>query len=345
MATEHYVAWWNVENLFDSSGSEDRPDWLKSKLRSELKGWTTTIRDKKIKQLAKVIKRMNDGRGPDFMGVCEVENATVMNLLASAAAMPDRDYKVIHKDTSDARGIDIAFIYDANLYDFDPKTLFSFEVMKRFATRDLVQITMTVKATGNEFVVIGNHWPSRSGGQFESEPYRIIVGETLSYWTERIIEERSKAPAGATSAEIKAAADKGKNTPIVLMGDFNDTPYNRALREYALSVPTRSKVVYGRNPYYLNLMWPLMGEGEASYVFDSQPLMIDQMLVNKSIAKVTGDPFTIDDDAARIVNFEDLNMTKGRYGTPIRFGRPSSGLDEEGYSDHLPIAMILKEKD
>lgn len=325
--TEHYIAWWNVENLFDSSASKDRPEWLKSKLRSELKGWTAAVRDKKIKQLSTVIKRMNNGLGPDVLGVCEVENEVVMKLLATSCALTNRDYQVIHKDTTDARGIDIAFIYDANLYEFDPGSLFSFEVMKRFATRELLQATLKVKATGNEFVLIGNHWPSRSGGQFESEPYRIIVGETLSYWTERIMDI------------------KGKNCGIIAMGDFNDTPYNRSLRDYALSVSTRKKVAYGRNPYYWNVMWPLMGEKKASYIFDSQPLMIDQILVNKPIAKKTGAPFRLDDEPAMIIDFEDLDMTSGRYDTPVRFGRPSSSssFNEKGYSDHLPIAMVMKE--
>jgi len=45
-----------------------------------------------------------------------------------------------------------------------------------------------VRATQRLFVVIGNHWPSRRGGQLETEPYRILAAETLSYWLQRIHE-------------------------------------------------------------------------------------------------------------------------------------------------------------
>jgi len=75
--SDHYVAWWNVENLFDHA-TATRPDYLRSKLRGELVGWTAAVRDAKIAQLASVITQMNTQRGPDILGVCEIENATVM---------------------------------------------------------------------------------------------------------------------------------------------------------------------------------------------------------------------------------------------------------------------------
>ena len=67
---EYYVAWWNVENLFDFDESDTRPAWLQKKLANELKGWSTTVLDKKINQLAGVIQQMNGGKGPDILGVC-----------------------------------------------------------------------------------------------------------------------------------------------------------------------------------------------------------------------------------------------------------------------------------
>ncbi len=91
-------------------------------------------------------------------------------------------------------------------------------------------------------VLVGNHWPARLGGQYKSEPYRIMAAETLSYWHERIKEY------------------KGDKVPIVVMGDFNDEPYNRSLREYALSTQSRAKVLRSRSPRLFNLMWPLMGQ-------------------------------------------------------------------------------------
>ena len=77
----YFIAWWNLENLFDVYNAPDRPDYLQSQLKSELKGWTEAVLTRKINQLKKVIERMNGGNGPDILGVCEVENAAVVNKL------------------------------------------------------------------------------------------------------------------------------------------------------------------------------------------------------------------------------------------------------------------------
>ncbi len=324
MMITHYITWWNVENLFDVYNSTQRPEWLAKELKSELEGWTQVVLDKKINNLASVIKQMNDNQGPDMLGICEVENKNVVQKLVDNLTGLGRNYQIVHHDTTDNRGIDIAFIFDANKYQVDRDKIFSYVVLKRFATRDILQVNFTT-LKGTEIIVIGNHWPSRSEGQYESEPYRMMAGEILSYWMKRI-------------QEIK-----GANVPVLVMGDFNDTPYNRALTEYALSTISINKVVYGRNPYLFNLMWPLLGSRKASYVFDSEPLMLDQFLVSKGIV-LKGGKFKIDDAAVKIEIFE--GMIKGRDNTPVRFDRPSSkkNYSPHGFSDHLPISVKLIEK-
>jgi len=320
----HYITWWNVENLFDVYNSDKRPNWLAKELKSELKGWTQTVLNKKINNLASIIKQINDNQGPDILGICEVENENVVQKLVDSLSGLGRNYEVIQQDTKDISGIDIAFIFDANKYNVDRKKIFSYEVLKRAATRDILQVNFTTQK-GNELIIIGNHWPARTGGQYKTEPYRMMTGETLSYWMKRI-------------QEIK-----GSKVAVLVMGDFNDPPSSRALREYALSTNSRKKVVYGKNPYLFNLMWTLLGSKMASYVFDSEPLMIDQFLVSKGIALRSG-KFRVDDDAVKIEIFD--GMTKGRYNTPVRFGRPSAKktYNPDGFSDHLPISVRLIEK-
>ena len=82
---EHFIAFWNVENLFDVEDAppDRRPDKVRRALRvgsasSEVKGWTQAILDHKLAQLASVINRMNGGRGPDGLGLREVENRHVL---------------------------------------------------------------------------------------------------------------------------------------------------------------------------------------------------------------------------------------------------------------------------
>ncbi len=81
---EHFIAFWNVENLFDVSTSNDRPEYLKKKLKNELKGWTAAVLKKKISQLVKIIVQMNDDTGPDILGLCEIENENVVAKLLEA---------------------------------------------------------------------------------------------------------------------------------------------------------------------------------------------------------------------------------------------------------------------
>jgi predicted extracellular nuclease len=319
--TDHYITWWNVENLFDVKDAPEsrRPPDIARKIKADLTNWAQDVLDRKIQNLASVIMQINNGLGPDLLGVCEIENAHVLNLLVQAVNLGARNYQLIHHDTLDNRGIDVAFIYDANKYQFNAQEFFHHEIVKRYPTREIVQATIATQK-GNEIILVGNHWPSRSGGQYESEPYRIIAGETLSYFIERIQQV------------------KGNDAAILVMGDFNDEPFNRSLMDYAQSVRDRDKVVNGRNPYLLNLMWPVLGERNASYVFDGRPIMLDQFLVSKGIVKKTG-KFDLSDNA-KLEKF--AGMVSGDYDIPVRFGQETPNLN--GFSDHLPISFVLQEK-
>jgi len=319
----HYITWWNVENLFDEFSSANRPDWLQKKLNTELKGWTSQVLQKKLRNLSSIIQKTNNGLGPDMIGLCEIENKEILEKLATNIKLHNRDYGIIHQEMNDKRGVDIAFIYDKNEYEFTGP-LYSYELIKRSATRDILQVEFKTKQ-GNQLILIGNHWPARSAGQYLSEPYRMIAGETLSYYLDRIQDIR------------------GEDTPIIVMGDFNDTPYDRSLTEYALSTVSKKKVIYGKNPFLYNLMWEMMGERKASYYFGSDPLMIDQFLVSKGIVKQNLN-FSINDSPVKIESFPE--MLSGRYQIPLRFGRPSKKkeFNESGFSDHFPVSLLLCEK-
>ena len=322
----YYVAWWNVENLFDINNAPGRPDWLQKKLNSELKGWTTAVRDKKLAQLSGIIRQMNGGAGPDLLGVCEVENKTVMDMLVASLAPLGRVYAVKHHDASDARGIDVGFIYDTARLTAEAD--FFHVIQKRSATRDLYQVNFRT-AAGNLLIAIGNHWPSRSGGEWESEPYRMMAGETLAYWHERIREE------------------VGDDAGILAMGDFNDEPFNRSMTTYALSGNSRAKVTRAQNPRFFNLMWPFLGQGVGSHYFDNFPNVLDQFIVSKGlltkgsgieVKKASDDSYPV-----AIERFAEM-VSGGTYPSPIRFSRPSAkDYNANGYSDHFPISVILTE--
>ena len=192
--TNHFVAFWNLENLFAPEGFADREPWIAQRLASDLNGWTPALFDTKLDQLVSIIRQINDAQGPDILGVCEVENTFVLQQLTARlnGHFNNRNNAVAHVDsTQDHRGIDTAFVFDNSKYSVDPNAIFSYFVMRRTGTRDITQVTFTTQ-TGNALVALCNHWPSRSGGTYESRGYRMTAGETLSYWHQRIWEEKKK---------------------------------------------------------------------------------------------------------------------------------------------------------
>jgi len=322
MPSRYQIVFWNLENLFDIEDSPRRSDKLKRAIGKDIQGWTQVLLDRKVNQLASIIRQMKDGSGPDLLGICEVENDYVMNLIVQSLAPLGRNYAIVHHDAPDKRGIDVGFIYDANL--FSAEEQFNHFVMRRTATRDLLQVNFRT-AKNRLLVVIVNHWPSRSGGAERSAGYRAIAGETLAYFHERILEV------------------KGTETPVLAMGDFNDEPFDSSLVDYALSTRSRQKVVNSRIPRFYNLMWHITGQDLGTHYFDNFPNILDQFLVNRNLVKENA-PIRALLDSIQIVRFTEMVSTGG-YPNPIRFGGMGKDINENGFSDHFPIAVTIVEQD
>ncbi len=178
--------------------------------------------------------------------------------------------------------------------------------------------------SGNELILIGNHWPARSGGEFKTEPYRIMVAETLAYWHERIVEI------------------KGKDVPILSMGDFNDEPFNIYVVNYALSWKSKTKVKKATLPKFYNLMWEVLGKREGTFYFDGFPFVFDQFMVSKGMIQASA-KIKVKEDSVNI--FMPEEMVSSYYTEPIPFKRPShKDYNSNGYSDHYPICMVIQEK-
>ncbi|MFH2054848.1 MAG: endonuclease/exonuclease/phosphatase family protein [bacterium] len=324
---EYFVAWWNVENLFDVEHSPNRPESIENKVGKDLAGWTQEILNKKIGQLVKIIRRLNGPAGPDLLGVCEVENRQVLEQLVNALNILNRNYGIVHVDSPDKRGIDVAFVYDKNKLAAHEQ--FNHFVMRRTATRDLFQVNFRTIPADKELRVIGNHWPSRSGGTLESEPYRQIAGETLSYWMQRIVEIA------------------GQNAPVLIMGDFNDNPFDSSLLDYAQASNSSDKVKNAKSvPRLFNLMWPFCAQGIGSHYYDSSPDVLDQFLISRGVLTGEGG-FSVksNPEGKPQVKIEMVpEMMSGGVPDPIRFNLGGEAdVNLNGYSDHYPISLVLLE--
>lgn len=338
----YYIAFWNVENLFAPENYPDRIPWLAKAIAKDLEGWTEALFQRKLDQLAKVIASFHGGAGPDLLGVCEIENEFVLDELVTRlnAKLGDRRYRKLHADSEkDKRGIDTAFIFDSKRLKAVPKEFFHYFVMRRTGTRDISQATFSTKS-GNEFVAMCNHWPSRSGGAAESAGYRMTAGETLSYWHGRVLEA------------------KGSETALIALGDFNDDPMDLSLTRHALSRREKEDVASERatSPYLYNLAWRYLEQRATSKSGKVRPLygtlyfegdanIFDQILVSRGLLKAGG-TWRVDESSAKIELFSDMISEKLTEG-PIRFGLPkgnaAKNIHRDGYSDHLPVSVIIEE--
>jgi endonuclease/exonuclease/phosphatase family metal-dependent hydrolase len=339
---DHFVAFWNLENLFAPEGFAGREPWIAQRLASDLKGWTQALFDTKIDQLASIIRQMNGAQGPDILGVCEVENAFVLQQLSARlnGQLNNRNYAVAHVDsTQDRRGIDTAFVFDSLKYAVDPTAIFSHFVMRRTGTRDITQVTFTTQA-GNDLIAMCNHWPSRSGGTYESRGYRMTAGETLSYWHQRIWEER------------------GNDIPIIALGDFNDDPFDESLQVHARATRERGDVERAQTAVrFYNLTWRYLEQlGQdhdgnpkllhGTLYFNGNGNVFDQLLVSKGLL-IQNSPIKVIEDTARIELFPEMVDHRVAYG-PIRFGLPkgnaAKNVNTSGFSDHFPVSVVLQEQ-
>src|SRR2546423_1596759 len=134
-ADDFFVGSWNLENLFDT---KDDPSVKGDEeyTPESAKHWTKERLDIKLKNLAKIISKMNDGKGPDVLGVCEVENRQVVEMLVEQLKSLGRKYEIIHKDSPSERGIDCAIIYDSAVFTLDSP---QFHHVDADNTRDIVE--------------------------------------------------------------------------------------------------------------------------------------------------------------------------------------------------------------
>ena len=341
--TAHYLAFWNVENLFAPEDHPGRIPWIASAVARDLAGWTEALYRTKLGQLARVIAAMNDGAGPDILGVCEVEDRKVLVDLAIevSARVPGRSYGIVHADNSrDQRGIDTAFLFDTARYTVDPALIFNHFVIRRTGTRDITQATFRT-ALGRDLIVLCNHWPSRSGGALESAGFRATAGETLGYWHERIREI-----VGAQAA-------------VIAFGDFNDDPFDPSLRFNANATRERGDVERARSARFYNLAWEYMSftatdrNGaervlHGTLYFGGNGNVFDQILMARPLLDGSPTPLKLREGSTGVFALPEMVSHRVSEG-PIRFGLPkgdaTGNVDTAGFSDHFPVVAIVDEAD
>lgn len=288
------------------------------------KNYNGKIYRQKIHNVAKVISELGrkyTNTNPVIVGLIEVENRNVIKDVISQPELAKDDYGIIHYNSYDARGIDVAIIYQKKR--FVPANSYKKEVKvfddegKREYTRDI--LVAEGYLDGEKVALFMNHWPSRRGGEAASLARRNAAAVILKNEMDKI---RKKDPSIKTFA----------------MGDFNDDPVSPSLKKYLAAVGEQSQLS-DQYPYY-NLMTKLYKAGVASLAYRDAPNLFDQIIVSKNlVSDKVSDTYTI--YKAEIYAPDYMINRSGQFkGYPLRSwdGDRFTG----GYSDHFPAVSVVQ---
>lgn len=311
-----YVASWNVENLYDTSDDPATED--EEFLPGSEKEWTEERFEKKLASIAKVINYMNNGEGPDILGLMEVENKYVLEQLVTKYFNQNK-YSILHYESKDGRGIDNALLFRSDLFRLEESDVFEVKLPDGSKTRDILYAAL--KSNNEEIHIFVNHWPSRSKGLEESEPKRIAAANELKLRTDALLAENSSAQ-------------------IILMGDFNDETDNKSVSQILGAeyfICNHFSVKQG----LFNLASAFDKENMGTYMYKSNWNMLDQIIISNAFLNGTGLEYKC--DSFEIIKPEFMVTRSGDFkgaAWPTYGGRRYLG----GYSDHFPVGarFILK---
>tara|TARA_R110002049_G_scaffold105598_2_gene252450 strand:- start:374 stop:1444 length:1071 start_codon:yes stop_codon:yes gene_type:complete len=319
----HTIAFYNLENLFDTINDPTKLDEYSPMM--ELKTNRGDIYKKKVKNMARVISEIGldvTNNTPALIGVAEIENKQVLNDLVNDSLLLTKNYGIVHFDSPDARGIDVALLYQKKI--FIPLTSSKHELKiyddalgKRIYTRD--QLLVSGNLDGELIHVIVNHWPSRRGGEERSRSKRVAAAKLSKHLVD----------------SLQAINPYAK---VFIMGDLNDNPTNKSVKNILNAKKDRKKVglkgIY--NPYE-----PFYKNGAGTTAYRDSWSLFDQIMLTKPLLEKDYASFRF--YKAGIFSKNYLITNAGKYkGYPHRSW--SNGGFDNGFSDHFPVyVFVVKE--
>ena len=290
------------------------------------KNYTYNIYQQKLKNIAQVISEIGSKytkTAPAVVGLVEVENRQVVEALTQQDALKKYDYGVVHYNSFDARGIDVALIYQKKRFtvtnSYKKELVLFREDGKREYTRDLLVVSGILDGEKVAFFV--NHWPSRRGGEAVSMPKR-------------------NAAAALLKQEMDALREKNPNIKLIAMGDFNDDPISPSFKNHLKAVGDE-KELNEEYPYF-NPMYKMYKKGVASLAYRDAPNLFDQIIYSKNlVSNSSAEEYTV--YRTEVYAPAYLINKQGNYkGYPFRSwdGDKFTG----GYSDHFPVFTILQKE-
>lgn len=312
------IMFYNTENMFDT---EDDPHTNDDEFTPQgYRHWTGDRYTRKLRNIYKVIVAVGGDQAPEIVGMAEVENRKVLTDLIKTTPLTKTAYQVVHYDSPDTRGIDVALLYRSDklrLVKQQPIYV-DFKNEPDKETRHILFVQFIVGKSDILYVFV-NHWPSRRGGDMETAHLRIRAATIL----------RQKAD---SLYRINV------NPKIVIMGDFNDEPANISILTYLKAAEEQSIPAY-KGLY--NLSAGLKKTSRmGTYNFRGQWQMLDQIIVSTGLLSNQNGLYTRMSDIhifspGFLLQADKRNL--GQKPFPTYSGPKYLG----GFSDHLPVYLDL----
>jgi predicted extracellular nuclease len=307
------VVFYNVENLFDT---ENTPGGNDAEFTPESeKKWTRERYQKKLEDISRVLASVNQKELPEIIGLCEIENRGVLDDLIKTEPLAGGEYEIAHFESPDFRGIDVALLYRSDEFKvtWSAPVKVTFADEPNFTTRDILHVK-GVTLNQEEFHIFVNHWPSRIGGLEQTEPKRTAIAQLIK-------------------SKIDSVQNLNPEANIVVMGDMNDEPSNKSLKEVLSAKSPETE-----NAALINLMYPLHEAKQGSYNYRGDWNMLDNIIVspglldNKGFQSVEKQGFLFREEWMEYKNSKGEISPDRTYGGPNYYG---------GISDHFPVFIKL----
>lgn len=317
------VVFYNLENLFDTINDPNKND--EEYLPEGARKWTTYRYNQKLENMSRVLFDIaaKDRNFPTVIGVSEIENRLVLEDLLATPKLAKANYRIVHYDSPDRRGVDCAFFYRPDKFQLEGSEAhnISFPGRPNFLTRDLV--AMWGKIEGEPFYFIVSHWPSRLGGKERSQYSRDFVAEKCKHICDSV---RKVNPA----------------TKVVIMGDFNDDATDKSVT-HVLGAKGNIKKL-DKNDMF-NPFHDMLKAGYGTLAYRDSWNLFDNIVVSENLA--TASTGTLKIQKAEGSKFYGnifispyMIQKEGQYKNyPLRSFVGSNF--QNGYSDHFPVYIYI----
>ena len=313
------VAFWNFENFFDPFADSTRV--YNEFTENGGQHWTKSRFYKKRNNLYKAILAISENEPLAILGIAEVENEYVLKMLFNQTPLQTHNYRIVHYEGDDKRGIDVAMVYC-----IDKLQLIYTEPVKvrnpknpKYKTRDILYAKFFDRR-GDTLHVFVNHWPSRYGGERETIKLRALAANTLKHKVDSLFNLPLPTP------------------KIIIMGDFNDTPEDPSIIEVlgAKSLSHLENLDCLVNLFSNNKSLGFSGTLKHQYTWQ----IFDQIIVsNYLISNNKGLQYK--PNSAQIFHADFLFEKDETYGGVKLFRTYVGPKYFVGYSDHLPVFIDL----